>query len=115
MIPNPETHPDRAGLDAIMGRDIVARCLSTETIPLACKRLLEGLSATATKIFQRDGEIIYSKELPDYTARLEYVKAAFALTGANAPKDAQDGVQVNVFTNNVDIRKLVGAHTDDDA
>jgi hypothetical protein len=65
------------------------------------KYLVPELDATEVKVFNNDGEIIYSAPLVSHGARLQALDTCFKLRGDYAPKDpvlaAQIGVKVIIL------------------
>lgn len=45
------------------------------------EKLAEGLDATETKFFQKDGEVVETRECVDYQTRHKYLDTAFKLAG----------------------------------
>lgn len=110
--PNPATDPEQVGVGAIrlLGRQVIEELLPPEVIRLAHARIAEGLDATSQKVFQREGEVIYSKPLVDWTERREYAREVLKLADHYPTHEAGEGITVHVQVAGVDLGRMVGAY-----
>ena len=60
-------------------KDLLAKAGATNE--LVAKRLAEGLSATETKVFSLDGEVIESDPVVDFGERRQYARLVAELSG----------------------------------
>lgn len=66
------------------------------------KKLEEGLDATETKFFQKDGHVLEEKVCVDYPTREKYLGLAFELKGHRRPQGSSDqpvhAVLIGIFS-----------------
>jgi hypothetical protein len=73
------------------------------------QKLKEGLEATIVKVFNHNGTLVYSKPLPDYATRKQYLELCMKKDGMFAEKRVQElTINVRALSEHQAMLKMVG-------